>query len=183
MPVISQNWKEYFLNHPTKDDRDKVMGTFNKGFIAGTPLKLKATELVEERDTVILITSSSKTISMLHSPTNFGGTCSRVPDKIACLLGFGFGTKAMTMKLHEDILKDCKTRTPKIKAFHWGTNAEDLKALVMPNNRCAFTYNGSRLFLPCPGLRNRIINAETEDPFELMTEAFAWAKSYNTAHA
>eukprot|EP00957_Ditylum_brightwellii_P101694 7749988-Ditylum_brightwellii.AAC.1 len=77
------------------------------------------------------------------------------------------------------MVKNCGLVTPTIDDIRDCSDAGELGALAIPDQRGAVTYPGCACFIPAPFLRDAIINAESNDPFEIIPMVFLIAKDFD----
>ena len=136
--------------------------------------------ITSSQDTIVWSAGQGKKLQTLHSPVNFGGRFLRPSDKVACL--FGFGTKATCVKMDEKSM----TETPAFRTPTWATiqacmSIYDIENLEVPAVGGTI-FTGSASFLPAPFLANAVIEADSDDCFELIRVLIGAAESYDIEH-
>ncbi len=124
-------------------------------------------------------------IKIFHSPRNFGGTLLCPSNKVPCLTGLG--RSRICLQLDPTLAPaDCKLVTPTIVDFEACLTAQEVRDLQVPSaepeNGGFYSYEGSNIMLPAPWLRDTILNADTQDPFELIPIVLIAAEAYDDAH-
>ncbi len=97
------------------------------------------------------------------------------------------GRSAICVQINVTLaVSDCKFNTPTSKELAACVTAQNVRDLPIPDAAPdadgIFSYKGSNIMMPAPWLRDTIINAETNDPFELIWIVIAAAQAYDTAH-
>jgi hypothetical protein len=175
------NWVNWFINHPSNDEGNKNLQSFSDILSAGLLEELKLKQLVEEIDTVILAADANKNILILHSPKNFGGTRSRPSNKVICMIGLGNQGTYISINLNSALADHC-IAIPSFSDLADCKMAEDNANLPTPEEDSTIGFKGSSVFIPCPIIRNAILEAETTNPFALIPIVTAAARAFDVEH-
>ncbi len=126
--------------------------------------------LTETPNHVFLAADRLRMLKIFHSPINFGGTLLRPSHKVACLVGMGRSATSIKLDI-SSATADCNIVTPSVEDLAACLNADDVRALVIPNAVPAagafFSYVGSNTLIPAPWLRDAILAAESLSPLTL----------------
>jgi hypothetical protein len=79
----------WFINHDSSEAGNRTLQAFSNILSLIDSNKAKLQALVEEINTVILATNSSRNIMIIHFPKNCGDTRTHPNNKVACMLGLG----------------------------------------------------------------------------------------------
>jgi hypothetical protein len=145
----------------------------------------KVKNLTDSQNNVFLTADGKKMIKIFHSPKNFGGMLLCPSNKVICLTGLG--RSAICVQLDPTLaLPDCKQVTPLIVDFKTCLTAQDIRDLQVPSTKPEdggfYFSKGSNIMLPAPWLQDTILNADTQDPFELIPIVLIVPKEYDDAH-
>jgi hypothetical protein len=175
------NWVNWFINHPSNDEGNKNLQSFSNILSAGLSEELKLKQLVKEIDTVILAADANKNILILHSPKNFGGTRSRPSNKVVRMIGLGNQGTYVSIDLNSALTDHC-IAIPSFSDLADCKTAEDVANLPTPEEDSTIGFEGSSVFIPCPIIRNAILEAETTNPFALIPIITAAARAFDVEH-
>jgi hypothetical protein len=130
---------------------------------------------------VLFAADSNKKLLVLHSFKNTGGTLFRPEKKLMCLSGTGeiatvFEVNPLTLTA------ECNLVTPTIDALRECTTATEVAKLEAPDENGLVTYPGSASFLPAPWLADAVVEANSSDPFHLITVVNAAATAFDLEH-
>jgi hypothetical protein len=175
------NWINWFINHPSNCEGNRHLQSFSDILSAGLLEERKLKQLVEEIYIVILAADANKNILILHSPKNFGGTRSRPSNKVVCMIGLGNQGTYISINLNSAFADHC-IAIPCFSELADCTTAEDVANLPTPGEDSTIGFEGSSVFIPCPIIRNAILEADTTNPFALIPIVTAAAKAFNVEH-
>ncbi len=184
--MTSNTWKQHFADLASNEDGDRNMEGFSLALAAGTSLRMKIGNLVEDVDSIFFVANDEKCIQLIHSPKNLGGTRTRTKNKIVSLVGMGSQATAVILDFKK-ALGDRNIVTPTIdELVNCGTKEEFL-ALVCPDqpeegSLDGVTYTGSNAFLPAPWLRDFILESDSLDPLDLIPGIITAAKRFDEDH-
>ena len=116
---------------------------------------------------VILEASSTKGISVLHNPHNFGGTLLLPTNKVGCLVGTGPVSIPVIVN-HGAALLFIQVIVPTIEDSNACLTVDDLSALPTDNAASGINLEALRSFFPAPLLRNAILAADSLSPLALI---------------
>ena len=177
---LQSSWKIYFRTLVQNEGGNKNMEAYVTATLGTNSRKERLRAITSSQDTIVWSTGQGKKLQTLHSPVNFGGSFLRPSDKVACL--FGLGTKATCVKMDEKSMKE----SPAFRAPTWATiqaceNRDAIEALEIPIVGGTI-FPGSANFLPAPFLANAVIEADSDDCFELIRVLIATADTFDTEH-
>ena len=186
MPTLThESWKLWFSSLPENEEGNRNMAAFTAALDAGRSELEKIKHLTDNQNNVFLLVDGAGLIKIYHSPKNFGGTLLRPSHKVACLTGLGRSAICVQLNV-ASAFADCKMNTPTSEELAVCTTAENVRDLPIPNadpdEEGTFTYEASNIMIPAPWLRDTIINADTQSPFELIPIVLAAAQTYDNAH-
>jgi hypothetical protein len=116
---------------------------------------------------VILVSSSTKEITILHNPHNFGGTLLRPMNKVGCLVGTGPVSIPVIVD-HGAALLSIQEIDPTIEDINACLTVDNLSALPMDNAASIINLEAPRSFFPAPFLHNGILAADSLSPLALI---------------
>ncbi len=162
------------------------MAAFTAALDAGRNTADKIKTLSDNQNNVFLLVDGNGLIKIYHSPKNFGGTLLRPSHKVVCLTGLGRSAICVQLNV-ASAFADCKMNTPTSEELAACTTAKNVRDLPIPNNDPDedgdFSYaGGSNIMIPAPWLRDTIMNADTQSPFELIPIVLAAAQTYDETH-
>ena len=186
MPTLThESWKLWFSSLPENEEGNRNMAAFSTALNAGKSAIEKIKNLTDNQNNVFLLVDGTGLIKVYHSPKNFGGTLLRPSNKVACLTGLGRSAICVQLNV-ASAFADCKMNTPSSEELAACTTAENVRDFPIPaaepDEEGDFTYEGSNIMLPAPWLRDTIMNADTQSPFELIPIVLAAAHAYDEAH-
>ncbi len=161
------------------------MKAFTAAMDAGKLEVEKIKNLTDNQNNVFLLADWNRKIRILHSPKDFGGTLLRPTHKVACLTGIGRSALCVQINVASAV-SVCKMNTPTREELANCATADDIQNLPLPDDQPdengLFSYEGANIMIPAPWLRDAIINADSNDPFEIIPIAIAVAQAYDDAH-
>jgi hypothetical protein len=161
------NWATSFVNRANNDAGNRNLQAFSDVLGSEVSTEAKLRDLVDELDTVILAADAKRSIMLLHSPKNFGGTRSRPDNKVTCMIGFGARAASILPDLNSAFV-DTRIVVPSVQDLAACESAEEVANIPAPNKNGVVGFEGSAIFIPGPVLRNAIIESNSKDPFELI---------------
>ena len=123
--------------------------------------------MVEDIDTVILVTDLNISIMILHSPKNFGGTRSHPKNKVVYMLGVGSRAIGVLLDL-KTAFKDIHLIVLTVQDLAKCKSAKEVPNIPAPGEDGLVGFEGSFVFIPGPTLCNSIIKSNSKNPFELI---------------
>ena len=180
--ILAPTWKAYFASRESNHRGNQAPAAYLTAWhdASATP-KAKLHLLTNDPDNAILAGDIGQGIMVLHSFKNFGGTILSPLDKFACLLG---GTRmAPIIVVNEDAISDnIELTTPSSEDILACADVEELLNLDAPlaeENADTITFRGGNTFLPPPWLLDTVLDARTDNPYELILAAKAGAARFN----
>ena len=143
-----------------------------------TEERIKA--LAEENDVIILLTNQLKGISLIHSPTNLGGTRSRPENKIVALQCLSNDTGAILID-RISATKAIQVTVPKGEDILKCTTVADLENLTAPGSRTITNLDCTPCLFPAPYETDIILQSGTNDCFEFIPALVHGAKAFDKA--
>jgi hypothetical protein len=117
---------------------------------------------------IILVVNSSRGITVLHNPHNFGGTLLRPMNKVRCLVG----TCPVSIPViadHGAALLSIQEIVPTIEDIIAGLTVNNLSALPTPDNATGIiNLDSLRSFFLAPFLCNAILAVDSLSPLTLI---------------
>ncbi len=105
--------------------------------------------MVEEIDTVILAANANKNVLTFHFPKNFGGTRTRLKNKLIGLIGLGAQATWVQIDLHT-ALANCNIIVPEVGEIAGCTTAQEVKDIPIPEKNGVVNFKGLDIFAPAP---------------------------------
>jgi hypothetical protein len=105
--------------------------------------------VVEEIDTVILAANANKNVLTFHFPKNFGGTRTRLKNKLIGLIGLGAQATWVQIDLHT-ALANCNIIVPEVGEIAGCTTAQEVKDIPIPEKNGVVNFKGLDIFAPAP---------------------------------
>jgi len=117
---------------------------------------------------VILVATSTRAITVLHNPNNFGGTPLRPTNKVGCLVGTGPVSIPIIVD-HGAALHSIQEIVPTIDDINSCLTVDVLSALPTPDDVAGIiNLEALRSFFPAPFLRNAILAMDSLSPLTLI---------------
>ena len=116
---------------------------------------------------VILVASSTKGITVLHNPHNFGGTLLRPTNKVGYLVGTGPVSIPVIVN-HGAALLSIQEIVPAIEDINAGFTVIELSTLPILDDTAGVVLEALRSFFPAPFLCNAILTADSLSPLALI---------------
>ena len=131
---------------------------------------------------VILVATSTRAITVLHNPHNFGGTLLRPTNKVGCLIGTGPVSIPIIVD-HGAALHSIQEIVPTIDDINSCLTVDDLSALPTPDNVAGvINLKALRSFFPAPFLRNTIFVTDSLSPLTLILAGRAAREEFVNTH-
>ena len=125
-------WANWFINHASNDAGNQNLQAFSDILGSSKNKTTKLRQVMEEMDTVILAANSSNRIMLLHTPKNFGGTRTRLANKLFCMLGMGPQAVSILVNLNL-VLANCNIIMPTVNELLGCTTAQEVKDIPIPD--------------------------------------------------
>ena len=146
-----------------------------------TPNK-KVAFISNDSDIVLLAANANKTVTILHSFKNIGGTPLRPSNKFVCFMGTSVNAIAVAINM-ASITGNKNFRSPSIESLFACNLASEIAALPIPPNNASITSYGCSSFLPAPWLLSAILSSGLNNPLELIVECKEVANLFDNFHS
>jgi hypothetical protein len=155
---------------------------FSSAWSQQTTPNEKVAFISNDNDIVLLAANANKTVAILHSFKNIGGTLLRPSNKFVCFMGTSVNATAVAIDL-ASITGNKNFRSPSIESLFECNSASEIASLPIPPNNAPITSLGCSSFLPAPWLLSAILTSRLNDPLELIVECKEVADLFDMFHA
>jgi hypothetical protein len=151
---------------------DNDLGNYNSSVFSTawsqqtTPIK-KSAFITNDSNIVILPANANKTVAILHSFKNIGGTPVRPMNKYACFMGASVNATVVAINM-ASITGDLNIRSPSIKSILACNSVAEIAALPVPPNNATIRSQKCTSFLPAPWLLSAILSSGLNNPLDLI---------------
>jgi len=167
--MLSINWASVFKDRHDNNLGNQDSSVFSSAWSQQTTPNEKVAFISNNNNIILLAANANKTLAILHSFKNIGGTLLRPLDKFVCFLGTSVNATAVAINM-ASITGNKNIRSPSIKSLLNCDSAADIASLLIPPNNAPITSHGCFSFLPAPWLLNAILSSGINDPLELIVE-------------
>ena len=135
----------------------------------------------------VVMAAGSKSVTLVHSIVDLGGTLSRPESKVVCLQGMSNNACPFLMEV-DSFLEESTIITPTIESILQCSSVDELKELEPPAARISTRSNNddtdtsfecSSVFFLAPWQLKAVLEAESKDPFELIVALTKAAKEFD----
>ena len=152
------------MDLPSNDDDKKNITSFSEAMNKELSEDEKIKNLTEDMDEIIAFADGESKIQLVHSVTNLGGTRSRPKNKIVGIIGMG--NQGIFVELDANtMVSDLTFNAPSLEAYKGCESNKEFESLIPDGGG---SFEGSAAFIMAPFLRMAVLQAEMNDPLELI---------------
>ena len=165
--MVASNCFTFFANW-----LDNKAGNYNSSAFTNAwsqltvPVKKKSF-IANDANLVVLAANANRTVTLLHSFSNIGGSVMRPNDKHVCFIGTNKKAIAVNIDL-DSIASVLSTVSPAIRNIVYCETAAEIASIPVPALNVQANFHGCPSFLPAPWLVSAILSTSSNHPLELI---------------